>query len=372
MKNIKYYFFSVALFLAALSIKSNGTTAQINSAQIAQVLTNVQNSYSSAFLMETSIEIGKSCSSKSVDVLTEILKRCDELDYINSTQQAGNQTDIVRAYAIFYLARQSDKILRAKTIIEDNFVMKRPICIALSKAKYYNLYKLMDNEISRLFSKYPSTINDKNAVADIIARHSGIRFILKNKIGAENKVVNKELLDAMLDCALSVESIRLSKYFTLCKKMLEHEGSYLWNKPVIRAVMKNKTSNFNKFNLIRKELKSARNKETDNCEWNLNQPETVTFSIKNISYEAYLAISLWRLNVELKKKISEILPSLASSSFTARAAAVDCLASNEKTIPILEKVLESNDEDLRKFLALRIENETNAPAKKLLRKLKKD
>jgi len=372
MRNFKVHILFIAFFLFTFGFQSQTYASKISDAQIAQILTNVQDSYSPEFLAEAAIKIGKLDGIKSINALGGILKRCDELDFANSVQQSGNQTDVARAYAMFYLARQSKKILSAKSLIADNFAMKRPICIALAKANYYDLYRLMNNEISRLFSKYPSTIENKDFTEKISLHHPGIKFILKNKTCSENKIVNEELLNAMLDFAVSMETIRSSKYFALCKKVLGHDGSYLWNKPVIRAVMKNKTSSFNKYELIKKQLRLVRNTENDKCEWNFNKPETVLFSIKNVSSEAYLILSLWRLNIELNKKISETLPSLNSSSFTARAAAVDCLASNEKTIPQLKKVLESNDDNLHRFLALRLAEETNTPAIDLLKRLGKD
>jgi hypothetical protein len=372
MRNLKLHILFVVLFLFIFGLQTEGYASKISDSQIAQILTNIQSSYTVDFLVETAIKVGKSGGIKSIDALGKILKRCDEIDFANSAQQSGNQTDIVRAYVMFYLAEQSKKMPIAKNFIEDNFALKRPICIALAKANYYDLYRLMNNEILNLFSKYPSTIQDNNLTEEISLRHSGIKFILKNKNGGQNKIVNEELLNAMLDFALSVETIRSSKYFNLCKKVLGHDGSYLWDKPVIRAVMKNKTSNYNKYELIKKRLKATRNTENDKCEWDFNKPETILFSIKNISSEAYLILSLWRLNIELNKKISETLPSLNSSSFTAGAAAVDCLASNEKTIPALKKVLESNDDNLKRFLARRLEGETNAPAIELLKEIKKN
>ncbi|RLD09841.1 MAG: hypothetical protein DRI44_07615 [Chlamydiae bacterium] len=369
MKNIKIYILFIPLFLFGVHTKMYASG--IKDSQLAQLSTNVQNCYSADFLINSAIEAGKAGGDKSVDVIAEILKKCNELDYVSTIRHTGNQTDIARAYAMFYLAKSSKKIPRAVGIIEDNFKLKRPICMALSKAKYHNLYKLMNKEISRLFSKYPSTINDKTLANEISKIHPGIKFILENRIGAKDEIVNDELLQAMLDFALSMETIRLSKYMSLCRTVLKHNGSYLWDKPVIRAVMKNKTSGFNKYELIKKELKLTRNTENDKCEWDFNKPETVLFSIKNISYEAYLILSLWRLNIDLNKKMSETLPSLNSSSFTAEAAAVDCLASNKKTIPQLKKVLESNDDKLKYFLALRIAEETNAPAMNLLKKLKR-
>ncbi len=371
MRNIKLYILFIALFLFISGLQTEVYASKISDVQLAQVLTNVQNSYSSEFLVKAAIKIGKSDGIKSIDALGEILKRCDELDFANSAQRSGNQTDIVRAYAMFYLARQSKKISNAKNLIEDNFAMKRPVCIALAQAKYYDLYRLMNNEISRLFSKYSSTLKDKDLVEKISLYHPGIEFILKNKTGSENKIVDEELLDSMLDFALSVEDMRSSKYFNLCKKVLGHDGSYLWDKPVVRAVMKNKTSDFNKYELIKKRLKATRNAENDKCEWDFNKPETILFSIKNISSEAYLILSLWRLNIELNKKMSETLSSLNSSSFTARAAAVDRLASNEKTIPVLKKVLESSDDNLKHFLVRRLSEETNAPAIELLKGINK-
>jgi len=372
MKNIKIHILFIALFLFVFGFLSQIYASKISDVQTAQVLTNVHESYSPEFLVEAAIKVGKSGGIKSVDALGEILKRCDELDFANSVQVSGNQTDIARAYAMFYLAVQSEKISDAKSLIEDNFAMKRPICIALFKANYYDLYRLMSDEILRLYLKYPSTVKDRDLAEGISLHHPGIEFILKNQTGLDSKIINEELLNAMLDFAVSMETIRSSKYFGLCKEILGHDGSCFWSKPVIRAVMKNKTSDFNKYELIKKELRSARNTETDKCEWDFNKPETILFSIKNVSYEAYLILSLWRLNIDLNKKMSETLPSLNSSSFTAKAAAVDCLASNEKAIPRLEKILESNDHNLHHFLALRIAEETNAPAINLLKKLKKD
>jgi len=367
---MKIYILSIVFFLLTTGSQSEVYASKIEEDQLAQISTNVQNCYSTAFLAEAAIKAGKFDGVKSVDVLAGVLKRCDELDYANSSQNIGNQSDVARAYAMYYLAKQSGKIPYAKSVIEDNFVMNRAVCIALSKAKYYNLYKLMNNEISRLFSKYPSTVESKNMAERMTDKHPGVKYILKNRYGSKNKVVDEELLNAMLSCALSVETIRLSKYLNLCKKILGHNGSYLWDKPTYRAVMKSKASSFNKYEIIKKGLKLTRKTENDNCEWDFNNPETILFSIKNISSEAYLILSLWRLNIELNKKISETLPSLNSSSFTARAAAVDRLVSDEKAIPFLIKNLKNNDDDLQRFLVLRLAEETNAPARKLLKELK--
>ena len=367
---MKNFILFIIFFLLIIGLQPKVYASKSEDNQLAQISTNVQNCYSTAFLAEAAIKAGKFDGVKSVNVLADVLKRSDELDYANSSQNSGNQSDISRAYAMFYLARQSGKVPSAKSIIEDNFVMKRPVCIALSKAKYYNLYKLMNNEISHLFSKYPSTVENKNMAERLADKHPGIKFILKNRYGSKNKIVDEKLLNAMLNCALSIETIRSSKYLTLCKKILGHNGSYLWDKTTYRAVMKNKASSFNKYELIKKGLKSTRKTENDICEWDFNNPETILFSIKNISSEAYLILSLWRLNIELSKKISETLPSLDSSSFTARAAAADRLVSDEKAIPFLRKNLKNNDAELRRFLVLRLADETNSPARKFLKELK--
>jgi len=369
MKNIRIYFLLTTIFLLLFGLQAKAYASDITDAQLAQISTNVQNCYNPYVLINASVKAGKLGGAKSINILKEILKKCDDLDYTYSSKQPGNQTDIARAYAMFYLARQSFGFPHVKGIIEDNFALNRPICIALAKAKYYDLYKLMDNEVLRLFSKYPSTINNKNIADKITLRHPGIKFILKNRYDSKNKIVDENLLNTMLNFALSIETIRSSKYLDICKKTLGHSGSYLWDKPVIRAVMKIKTSDFSKYELIKKTLKSTRNTENDTCEWDFSNPATIVFSIKNISSEAYMILSLWRLNIEHKKKVAETLHSLNSSSFTARAAAVDRLASNEKTISYLKKVLESNDVNLRRFLALRLAEETNAPARELLKEL---
>ncbi len=364
---MKTYILFIIFFLLTIGLHDRVYASTITDSQLAQISTNIQNCYAPVFLISAAVRAGKLGGNKSVNVLEEILKKCDELDFSSVSRNSGNQTDIARAYAMFYLARKSVKFPHAKGIIEDNFVLKRPVCIALSKAKYHNLYKLMNNEVSRLLSKYPSTINNKNTADEISSSHPGIKFILKNRYDSENKIVDEKLLNAMLNFALSIEIIRSSKYLEICKKVLKHSGSYLWDKPVIRAVMKIKTSDFNKYQLIKSTLKSTRNTENDKCEWDFNNPATINFSIKNISSEAYMILSLWRLNIERNKKMAETINSLSSSSFTAKAAAVDRLASDKKTIFYLRKILESNDVNLRKFLALRLAEEANAPARKLLK-----
>ena len=329
---MRIYFLFAVIFLFLFGLQTKVYAATITDSQLAQISTNIQNCYAPVFLISAAVRVGKLGGNKSVDVLAEILKKCDELDLSRASRNSGNQTDIARAYAMFYLARRSVEFPHAKGIIEDNFALKRPICIALSKAKYYDLYKLMNNEVSRLLSKYPSTINNKNIADEITLSHPGIKFILKNRYDSENKIVDEKLLDAMLNFALSIETIRSSKYLEICKKVLKHNGSYLWDKPVIRAVMKNKTSDFNKYQLIKNTLKSTRNTENDKCEWDFNNPATINFSIKNISSEAYMILSLWRLNIERKKKMAETINSLSSSSFTAKTAAIDRLASDNAYI----------------------------------------
>jgi len=372
MKCLKAYFFFAIIFFFLFVFHFSARASIIEDEQFAQLSTNILFCYTPGVLVSASMKAGKMGGNKSIYIQEKILKKCDEFDYSYTSKQSGNQTDIARAYAMFYLAAHSAKIPFARGVIEDHFALKRPICIALTKAKYKNLYKLLDNEISRLFSKYPSTIRDETLADEISVLHPGIKYILNNRYDSKDKVVDKKLLNAMLNFALSIETIRASKYLKLCNKVLNHDGSYLWDKPLCRSAMKIKSSDFNKHELIKNRFKSTRNSENDNCEWDFNNPETISFSIKNISSEAYLILSLWRLNVELKKKISETMPSLESSSFSAKAMAIDRLATDEKAIPALNKVLESNDDNLKRFLALRLADETNASARKLLKKLAED
>jgi hypothetical protein len=108
--------------------------------------------------------------------------------------------------------------------------LNRAICTALHKAKYQNLYKLIDSEISRLFSKYNSLINDSELALEVARQHPGVKFILKSY--KTEKIVEPKLFDAMLDFAYFAGAIRSYKYFALCKKALDHAGSFFWSKPI--------------------------------------------------------------------------------------------------------------------------------------------
>ncbi len=329
------------------------SAASENAELFAEASTNIQYAYTPDSLLSPAITVGKIIGPKSVNLLEKILKKCDELDQAFSTKKYGNHTDIVRAYVMYYLARQSKRVFFAKKIIEDNFRLNRPVCFALYKAKFQDLYRLIDKEIVHLFANHKNIINDKTFIETVSQKHPGIRFITRSRVDTVKSIVDEELLDAMIDFAYIVETMRDPKYMNLCKKVLDNEGSYFWNKLIYRAILKMKTSNFNKFIVLKNEMNAARNTEKDKCEWNFNDPETIELSIKNISAEAYLVFAISHLKkIDLKERIDLILPSLKSSSFSARAMALDCLLSNKKTKRFVKNI---NDENLKKFAKVLLE-----------------
>jgi len=324
------------------------------------------------YLRSAASKLGRIHHPDSVAALNAILERCAEIDEMSSRTTAGKQTDIARAYAMYSLARLSPEFSECHRIIEDHFAINRPVCIALARSKYQPLFKLFSDELVRLFSLYPSTCKSPELAATLATSHPGVAFLMNSRSDGGTDVVDEEFLNAMLDAAVILESTRSRKAFPVCKQMLRHDGSYLWEKLVYRAIARLRVGPMQRYDFLRKRLRLARSKENDKCKWDWTNQDSIVFSIRNTSAEAFLLLTMWHMPVSMKMKVADVLPSLESTSFTARAAAIDRMATTPQTTRKLARALQSKDVDTRRFLAVRLSAETNGVAAAMLRKLAED
>lgn len=339
---------------------------------LAQIHTNILLTYIPESLKGMAQQLGKIRHRDSLTALEDLLRKCDEIEKQNPRYEVVEAVNVARAYAMFSLARLSKQFPAARRVIQDHFKISRPAGIALIKSRYPDMLKLVTAEIDRLFSEYPSVTRDRRTVNDIKSRYSGVGFIMDARFSEEPEAVEEELLDAMFATAVVIEQSHSAKALPVCRRLLSHEGAFYWEKLVYRAVANLAIHPSRRYEFLRQRLQYARNKARDDCTWDLSNPDSILFSIKNISSEAFLLLSMWRMPYSLQQKISDTVPALQSRSFTARAAAIDCLATTPASTRHLREVLYNKDPDTRRFLAIRLSTETNTIAGALLKRLVDD
>jgi len=339
---------------------------------IAELHTNILFTYIPESLKGMAQQLGRIRHKSSVPALEDLLKKCDDIEKQNPRYEVVEAVNVARAYGIHALARLSKRFPKCRQIINDNFKISRPTGIAVIQARYPDTVRLIANEINRLFSEYPSITSDRTMVNDIKSRYPGISFIMDSRFAEDPEAVDEKLLSAMLDTAVVIEQSRSPQAVTICRRMLSHEGSFYWEKLVYRAVANLSIHPARRYEFLRSRLNTSRNKDRDECSWDLGNPDSIFFSIKNISSEAFLLLSMWRMPYSLQQKVNDTTKSLNSKSFTARAAAIDCLATTPGSTRSLKGVLYSKDPATRRFMAIRLSTETNNVARAILKRLADD
>ena len=338
--------------------------------KLAEINDNIENCLGPVLLQSSALQLGKINLSESVDLLEQIFIRCNEIQEENDSPEIKHACNIARAYAIRSLIQLSGKFKICNKIIRNNFIISQPVGIAMSKAGYEPMFKLFKDEVLDLSIKYPGTETVEN-LSDFTKKYPEVEFTTKFYKSKKGEMVAEDLLQGMFSAAYVMEFSRNREAFPVCEEMIKPRGFFLWEKYVYRTVARLKMSSWTIYSFLKDKLKKNRNKENDPCLFDLSNPDSILFSIKNISTEAYLILTMWRLNIPLKNKVYDTLPSLKSTSFTAKAAAIDCLATSPLALKAMSKTISKMDDNTREFLAIRLSEETNLVAKTILEKLKK-
>jgi len=361
------YFITIILVFLVVNFAFSATDAELKT--LAEIKDNIESSLGPILLQSSALKLGEINVYESVEMLGQVFQRCNEIQDDKNTDEINLAYNIARAYAIRSLIQLSEKFKNCNRIIENNFVVSRPIGIAMSKTDYEPMFKLFKNGVSDLNSKHSRGKHSDN-VSDFTRKFPEVEFTTKFYSKKKGVMVNDELLQGMLATAYVMEFSRNKEAFPVCKEMLKHSDSFLWEKYVYRSVARLKVSPRTIYSFLKSELIENRSKENDPCLWDLSNPNSILFSIKNISTEAYLILTMWRLKIPLKNKVYDTLPSLKSSSFTAKAAAIDCLATSPVALKAMSKYISKMDNNTQKFLAIRLSNETNSIAESILKRLK--
>ncbi len=332
-------FITIIFVFLFVTFAFSATEAELET--LAEINDNIESSLGPVLLQSSALKLGEINVFESVELLEQIFQRCDEMQEDKDTDEIKLACNIVRAYAIRSLIQLSGKFKTSNDIIENNFIVSQPIGIAMSKADYEPMFKLFKTGVSDLNSDYPGTKHADNLL-DFTKKFPEVEFTTRFYSNKKGQLVDDELLQGMLSAAYVMEFSRDREAFPVCKEMLKHSDSFLWEKYVYRAVARLKVSPWTIYSFLKDELIKNRNKENDPCLWDLSNPNSILFSIKNISTEAYLILTMWRLNIPLKNKVYDSLPSLKSSSFTARAAAIDCLATSPVALKAMSKYIPKN------------------------------
>ena len=366
-KNILKYFITIIFIFLFVSFAFPATKAELE--KLAEINDDIEGSLGPVLLQSSALQLGKINSYESVELLEKIFLRCNEIQKDKSSDEIELAFNIARAYAIRSLIQLSGKFKANNKIIENNFIVSQPVGIAMSKAEYEPMFKLFKAGVSDLNSEYSGTKHSGN-LSDFTKKFPETEFTTKFYSSRKGELVDDELLQGMFSAAYVMEFSKEREAFPVCKEMLKHSNSFLWEKYVYRAIARLEISEWTIYSFLKYELIKNRNKENDPCLWDLSNQNSILFSIKNISTEAYLILTMWRLKIPLKNKVYDTLPSLKSSSFTAKAAAIDCLATSPIALKAMLRYIPKMDDKTRKFLAIRLSEETNSVAQAVLGKLK--
>ncbi len=351
-------------------------------------------------LRQYAIRLGELRDARSVAALGAVLRRCDVLESGDVATVNPKSIDITRAYAMNALVRLSAYDRGADTLIREHFRISPAVCLALVKSGYAPVYDLMDKAIAR----YTSVAPDEMTIEALRPLTPMLQFALRarpdffrdapaalprdtlnaprdrrrNAPAPDDEdefyrvTTERDLVDRMTMAAVILDHTRAPQALRPLEQLLQHRYAFLWDKPVYRAIYNVRLAPEQRAGVLRRQLRAVRNRDRDECVWNWDQPASIVFSIDDISSEAMALLTFWRLPGTSAAKLAEAAPSLESSSFTARAAAIDCLASLPQAPRQLLPVLQARDPHTRRFLALRLGMETNRAARAILTQLARD
>lgn len=380
-----------ALWLAAGWICGAVSLSPEQIEEIQRYANAARNAFSADELRQYAVRLGDLPDARSVEALGAVLRRCDELDSGTVASVNPKSVDLARAYAMHALVKLRNHSRTADTLIREYFRSTPGVCIALVKSRYAPVYELIEAEITRRLRELPSDL----AVRDLEPLTPLLQFAVRARpdffrdadessaarsrrdewpTAAESlhATSRRAVVDAMSMTAVILDHTRAPQALRPLEQLLQHRYAFLWDKPVYRAMYNLRLPASQRAAALRRALRAARNRDRDECVWDWHQPSSIVFSIDTISSEAMLVLTLWRLPGNLNVKLADVQPSLESSSFTARAAAIDCLASDAGASKALGPALRARDVNTRRFLAYRLAMETNATARAILQRLARD
>lgn len=350
-------------------------------------------------LRQYAVRLGELPDARSIAALGAVLRRCEVLESGTVASVNPKSIELARAYAMNALVKLRAYDRSADTLIREHFRITPAVCIALVKSRYAPVYELMEAEIARQLRGLPDEVSVKELepltpmlqcavrarpdffrdAPDEPGEHGGRTASgsgtprTPDDDDEEHRVTTQRgIIDTMISAAVILDHTRAPRALKPLELLLQHRYAFVWDKPVYRAIYNVRLPAGQRAMALRRALRAARNRDRDTCRWDWNQPSSIVFSIDDIASEAMLVLTLWRLPGSIAAKTAEVQPSLQSSSFTARAAAIDCLASDAAASKALAPVLQARDVNTRRFLAYRLAMETNATARAILRRVARD
>jgi len=350
-------------------------------------------------LRRSAVRLGELPDTRSVAALGAVLRRCDMLEDGSIATVNPKSIEIARAYAMHALVKLRAHDRAADTVIREHFRISPAVCIALVKSKYAPVYELMEAEIAKQLRTLPDELSVQELEPLTPMLQCAVRARPDFFRGAQEEpgerlgntasmpgrprppdddddgvrgTSQRHIVDTMITAAVILDHTRAPQALRPLEQLLQHRYAFVWDKPVYRAISNLRIPAGQRTSALRRALRRARNRDRDGCAWDWSQPSSIVFSIDDISSEAMLVLTLWRLPGSLAAKLTDVRPSLQSSSFTARAAAIDCLASDAVASKALAPVLQARDVNTRRFMAFRLAMETNTTARALLQRLARD
>jgi hypothetical protein len=334
-------------------------------------------------------QAGATAAVVNVRVLARVLERCAVLASGRVAQMPGADVDVTRACALYAVARMIGRVPEAEAVVRQYFCINRAVGSAILAAQPALLMPLLDREINRIFQDNRVMLSPRDLAQSCpdtqfeLWSHGLLDNAQVNapdadapmdeaKTAAPEHVFDCRCVTAMRDAAVLLERAHTARARDICLLLLRHERAFLWEKQVYRAMARMPLTPQSRFTLLTTRLRMVANKETDTCRWNWAAPDAQIFTLKTCSAEAQLVLLCWTLAVPVRDKVQITLPSLKSKSFTARAAAIDRLASVPALLPQLKPVVRAPDVDTRRFLALRLAQETGAMVRTFLDALSQD
>lgn len=353
---------------AAALVQGDPAVTPLQKSHIAEIATNVTQIADPATYPRLAYELGRYPCLQSLEALMLMLEACNGKGDMNQSILWRDNAYRARAYVLYALARIGAQYLPGRKALEANFEISRPLGMALLQTKG-GLMPLLQKEVGFLMDKYTTVSSDQELYQ--MKRHiPGSVFILENCPDVKGLGIRYEEYMRILEATALLEATKSEKALPLLTKMLGSKESRYWEKPVFRAVHNLKVSDEKKLEFYAKAYALTRNMTQDKPP--VNPKAEPDFDIRNVSGEAHLIFLISQLDVPFDKKIPFYEKSLASRSYTARAAVVDSMVRErmfDKLAPIFGP--RNRDISLKEFTIYRLGYDSAAGAKDLLVKLSK-
>ncbi|NLF40244.1 hypothetical protein GX586_12420 [bacterium] len=361
-----------AAFFTALPCAAR-TLTRAEQAELVEIESNLVDCVIPEMLRNSAVRLERIPDQRSVALLEQVLKNCNELEKSISAGPGQYDVQRARAQAVYALVRLSRQFPNAMSLVERNFVIDRGVGIAMAAAKHNALYGLMERALADCFERDGKKDAELTENSELEMDYPGVLFAVKSRGIEKDPLVSAVTMKNVMESVEILEKSKSELALPVLDRIINQEHGYLWEKPAYRAIANLGLPSRRMYDTLKFYLQRARAREKDECTWDLDKTDSVQFSISSISAEAYLVLALWRVQgAPVSMRTADITPSLESTSFTARAAAIDALASSPASQRALSKAAQSRDQATRRFVAVRLANETNANARAVLTFLAKD